>query len=67
VSLAVLVQESGEIGEVRVAKSSGFPRIDEAAVKEVQRNWRLVPGTEDGKPVAMWHTFAITSRLTKRN
>ena len=47
-----------------VAKSSGFPKLDEAAVKEVQRNWRFVPGKEDGKPVSMWHTFAVTFRLT---
>jgi protein TonB len=64
VTLAVLVQENGRPGEVKVAKSSGFPKLDEAAVKEVQRNWRFVPGKEDGKPVAMWHTFAVTFRLT---
>jgi hypothetical protein len=23
-----------------------------------------VPGKEDGKPVATWHTFAVTFRLT---
>ena len=62
--LKVLVTEGGRAGKVEVAKSSGFPRLDEAAVKEVQRNWRFVPGKEDGKPVAMWHTFAITFRLT---
>jgi len=64
VTLAVMVQENGRPGEVKVAKSSGFPKLDEAAVKEVQRNWRFVPGKEDGKPVAMWHTFAVTFRLT---
>jgi len=64
VTLSVLVLENGRAGEVKVAKSSGFPRLDEAAVKEVQRNWRFVPGKEDGKPVSMWHTFAVTFRLT---
>jgi periplasmic protein TonB len=64
VQLAVLVLESGRAGEIKVAKSSGFPKLDEAAVKEVQRNWRFVPGKEDGKPVSMWHTFAVTFRLT---
>ena len=56
--------DSGRVGEVQVAKSSGFPKLDEAAVKEVQRNWRLVPGKEDGKPVSMWHTFQVTFKLT---
>jgi protein TonB len=64
VQLQVLVLESGRAGEVKVARSSGFPKLDEAAINEVKRNWRFVPGKEDGKPVAMWHTFAVTFRLT---
>jgi protein TonB len=64
VQLQVFVLESGRAGEVKVAKSSGFPKLDEAAIKEVQRNWRFVPGKEDGKPTSMWHTFAVTFRLT---
>ena len=64
VHLQVYVLETGRAGEIKVAKSSGFPKLDEAAVKQVQRNWRFVPGKEDGKPVAMWHIFAVTFRLT---
>lgn len=64
VQLQVYVLESGRAGEVKVARSSGFPKLDEAAVAEVKRNWRFVAGKEDGKPVAMWHTFAVTFRLT---
>jgi periplasmic protein TonB len=64
VTLKVFVTEGGRAGQVEVAKSSGFPKLDEAAVKEVQRNWRFVPGKEDGNPVSMWHTFAVTFRLT---
>jgi protein TonB len=64
VQLQVLVLSSGRAGEVKVARSSGFPKLDEAAINEVKRNWRFVPGKEDGKPVDMWHTFAVTFRLT---
>ena len=64
VQLQVLVLASGRAGEVKVARSSGFPKLDEAAINEVKRNWRFVPGKEDGKPVDMWHTFAVTFRLT---
>jgi protein TonB len=64
VQLQVFVQENGRAGEVKVARSSGFPKLDEAAIAEVKRNWRFVPGKEDGKPVSMWHTFAVTFRLT---
>jgi len=65
VTLQVYVLETGKAGEVKVGKSSGFPKLDEAAVREVQRTWRFVPGKEDGKPVAMWHTFNVTFRLTE--
>jgi len=64
VTLTAFVKEDGRCTEVKVVKSSGFEKLDEAAVKEVQRNWRFVPGKEDGKPVAMWHTFIVTFKLT---
>ena len=64
VQLRCFVKEDGRCTEVTVVKSSGFEKLDEAAVKEVQRNWKFVPGKEDGKPVAAWHTFAVTFRLT---
>lgn len=64
VTLKCYVNEQGRCSEVSVVKSSGFPRLDEAAVKEVPRNWRFVPGKEDGKPVATWHTFNVTFKLT---
>lgn len=64
VTLAAYVLETGKVGEIKIVKSSGFEKLDQAAVQEVQRNWRFVPGKEDGKPVAMWHTFQVTFRLT---
>lgn len=64
VILEVYVLETGRVGEARVKQSSGFPRLDEAAVREVRRSWRLVPGTENGKPVPMWGQFAVTFKLT---
>lgn len=64
VTLAAYVLETGKVGEIKIVKSSGFDKLDQAAVQEVQRNWRFVPGKEDGKPVAMWHTFQVTFRLT---
>jgi protein TonB len=64
VILEVLVLENGRVGDARVKQSSGFPRLDEAAVREVKRSWRLQPGTENGKPVQMWGQFAVTFKLT---
>lgn len=64
VILEVYVLADGRVGEARVKQSSGYTRLDEAAVREVKRSWRLLPGTEDGKAVPMWGQFAVTFKLT---
>jgi periplasmic protein TonB len=64
VVLELYVLENGRIGDARVKTSSGTPELDEAAMREARRSWRLVPGTEEGKPVAMWYPMAITFNLT---
>lgn len=62
VVLSVEVLPNGKVGAVRVARSSGYPRLDEAALK-VAREWRLIPGTRDGVAVAMWKEIPITFQL----
>jgi len=64
VVLDIYVLENGRVGDAKVRTSSGFPKLDEAALREVKRSWRLEPGTENGKPVAMWGQFAVTFKLT---
>jgi protein TonB len=64
VVLDLYILPNGRVGEARVQKSSGFPRLDDAAVREAKRSWRFKPGTEDGKPVAMWHATKVTFNLT---
>ena len=63
VVLELTVGEDGKIADAKVITSSGFPRLDEAAVKEALRRWRFNPGTEDGKPKAMRHRVKVTFRL----
>lgn len=61
VLLRVLVDETGQVAEVeRIGKrvGSGF---DEAAI-QAARLARYRPGTEDGKPKAMWTTLRIEFR-----
>ncbi|MET0986195.1 MAG: energy transducer TonB [Steroidobacteraceae bacterium] len=62
VLLAVEVLANGRVGGIRVVQSSGFPRLDDAAMKAA-REWRLVPGTRDGVATAMWKQIPITFRL----
>jgi periplasmic protein TonB len=62
VLLSVLVLENGRVGEVRLDRSSGYARLDESALREA-RQWRLTPGTRDGKPIRMWKQIPITFQL----
>jgi len=66
VYLDLFVTVDGRIGEVRVKTSSGFPRLDEAAISHVKRTYRLSPAMEDGKPVADWVTLPVVFRIDKK-
>lgn len=59
VILQIFVTPDGRVGDVRLAKSSGFKRLDDAALKHVKRAWRYTPGTKDGKPAGMWITQPV--------
>jgi protein TonB len=50
VLLAVRVTAKGKAGEVTVKKSSGFPLLDEAAMRTVRR-WEFEPARSGGLPV----------------
>lgn len=64
VMLAIEVLENGRIGQVRIDSSSGYARLDEAAVRQAKR-WRLKPGMRDGVPVIMWKRIPVHFRLTE--
>jgi protein TonB len=63
VILLLLVTEDGHVADAKLDKTSGFVRLDEAALRESKR-WRAIPAKEGDKPVAAWGRFAITFRLT---
>jgi protein TonB len=63
VVLEVLVGANGRATEAKVVQSSGFPRLDAAAIEGVKANYRFVPGTVDGRPQAMTYTFKFTWKL----
>jgi len=62
VILEVLVDAKGLASEVRVASSSGYALLDEAALTAVRR-WQFAPGTEGGRPTAMRVKVPIRFRL----
>ncbi len=58
VVLAILVQENGAVGDVRVVRSSGSDTIDAAAL-EYAKTVHWIPGTQDQKPQSMRITFPV--------
>ena len=65
VQLLVFVLPNGRVGEAKVAVSSGFKRLDEAALREALRSWRFLPNTVDGVPTGSWNQIAITFRMKR--
>lgn len=53
VTVKYAVAVDGSIGAVSIEASSGYPRLDDAAVECVQKYWRQTPATQNGKPVAL--------------
>lgn len=58
VVLDVYILADGSVGEVRVKQSSGFARLDEAALKAVRR-WRYVPARRGDTPISVWYLQPI--------
>jgi protein TonB len=63
VQLRILVDESGKPKDVQVLKTSGFPRLDEAATQAV-RKWRFKAATDGSKNIMAWTQIALTFKLT---
>lgn len=54
VLLEILVKADGTVGEVRIKESSGFKRLDDAAIKAIKR-WRFVPASRAGIAIDYWY------------
>ena len=67
VILFLTLDEDGRVTDAKVDTSSGFERLDEAAVKEAKRprNWKFVPGTVNGKPAPMQFKFRVVFKIEK--
>jgi protein TonB len=64
VLVRVFIDEAGLPQQVQVAQSSGFARLDGAAVAAVQKA-RFRPPTVNGQPVAGWTHVPIDFGLEK--
>jgi len=66
IEVEVFVQPNGRVADARVVKSTGFAELDLAAIAEAKRNWKLLPATRDGVPIAQWHRLRVTFKLNER-
>ena len=62
VKLNVYVEASGQAGKVELASSSGYERLDKAAVATVRR-WRFTPARRGADAVADWVVVPIVFSL----
>lgn len=63
VILEVVVDPGGRAVEAKLVQSSGFARLDQAALDGVKDRYRFVPGTVDGVAQPMRYTFKFTWKL----
>lgn len=60
--LELLVQDDGTVTDVSVKQSSGYARLDRAAVDAVQR-WRYTPAQQNGQPIEYRYLQPVTFSL----
>lgn len=58
-----MVNVDGSVGSPAVEQSSGYPRLDDAAIQCVQNQFRQKPATQNGKPIAVTAHVRIVWRL----
>jgi TonB family protein len=64
VIITFVVGVDGSVIECKVAKPSGFPRLDEGACALAKNRWRYLPGKQNGKPIAVAEAATISFSLT---
>lgn len=62
VILKVKVSRSGQAENVQVNQSSGYPMLDEAALKTVQQ-WGFAPATQAGQAIEAWIHVPIVFQI----
>ncbi|HET9391124.1 MAG TPA: TonB family protein [Steroidobacteraceae bacterium] len=65
-ALEVLVGPDGRVRDARVLRTSGSSILDQAAVDEARRHWKLRPATRDGVPFEQWYTLRVVFHLQSR-
>lgn len=64
VLLEILVRADGTVGELRLKNSSGYTRLDEAALRAV-KHWHFVPAVRGEQKIDYWYELPIEFLLNK--
>ena len=64
VTLRLELLANGTVGEVQVARSSGYAALDTAA-QEAAKTWKHEPPTQDSTPVTHWAEMHLTFKLAQ--
>lgn len=62
VMLSAEVRADGKAGEVKIAKTSGYPLLDRSALEAVEA-WKFEPARRGGMPISMWVEIPIRFSL----
>jgi protein TonB len=59
VMLDVYILPDGSVGEIKLNRTSGFPRLDNAALQAV-KSWKYVPARRGDKPIPYWYVQPVS-------
>ena len=62
VVLEILIVADGTVGEIKIKSSSGFKRLDAAAVNAVKQ-WRYQAATQGNKKIDFWYEQPVEFNL----
>ncbi len=65
VTLLLTLGEDGRVTDASIKESSGFERLDNAALADAKKGWRFLPGTVNGKPASMQLPFRVVFKMQK--
>lgn len=65
VTLKLLVNADGKVGAIEVVNSSGYKRLDDAALNAISR-WHFSPATQAGVAIDFWYEIDFEFSLRKK-
>ena len=64
VLMDVYILANGQVGEVKLKQSSGFKRLDDAAMQAV-KSWKYVPAKRGDEAIPFWYVQPLSFNLTE--